>query len=178
MTVSVELVANRLTPLNSFVAVELTKLCNCWNSVLYSVRSLSDLVLSRESIANSPMRRNAPSRVFMNPSWVWVQDIPFPIFDSAESTLLIWPFKRDDTAKPAASSFGFTILEPELNRASDRESILLLSLRILDVLSAWMFVLIIITLNWFYFSFLFRIASMSFLVGPAAAARLLSRISS
>jgi hypothetical protein len=43
----------------------------------------------------------------------------FPIFDTAALLRFICASKRIDTARPAASSSGFTIFEPEESRASD-----------------------------------------------------------
>ena len=60
----------------------------------------------------------------------------------------VWPicaFKLMDSAKPAGSSDGFTIFEPEERRASDSFNMFVDLLRLLALVSAAMFVLITIT---------------------------------
>src|SRR5206468_1845676 len=62
----------------------------------------------------------------------------------AASVRLIWLSKREATATPAASSDGFTILEPELSRDRDLASMSELVCRLDAAARAWMFVLITI----------------------------------
>ena len=75
--------------------------------------------------------------------------MPLPTLDNAESTRLICPFSLDDTARPAASSAGFTILAPELSLAKERANRFWLSFRMLVVFNASMFVLIIMAVSYY-----------------------------
>jgi hypothetical protein len=67
-----------------------------------------------------------------------------PTLDLAAPRRCTWASSRDDTAKPAASSAGFTILEPELRRPSDLANIALLVDKFDAAVIAWVFVLITI----------------------------------
>ena len=80
----------------------------------------------------------------MKPSCVWVKDTAFTTLLSAESKRLIWARKREVTARPAASSDGLMIREPELNRLRDLDNSVWLAFKLLAVWSASMLVLITI----------------------------------
>jgi hypothetical protein len=55
----------------------------------------------------------------MNPSWVWLKEIALVTLVLVALIRLICASKRMDTARPAASSSGETIFEPDDKRASD-----------------------------------------------------------
>src|SRR5258706_16123603 len=69
-----------------------------------------------------------------------------PTFALAAFSRAIWASSREATARPAASSAGLTILEPELRRASDLLNIDWLVCRLLAAAIALVFVLITIFL--------------------------------
>ncbi len=79
------------------------------------------------------MRRNALSIVFRKPSWVWVKEIAFVTLLIAASSRLSWDSSRLLTARPAASSDGVMILDPEDSRDSDLARALELMFRLLAV---------------------------------------------
>ena len=87
------------------------------------------------------MRRKALSIVLRKPSWVWVKDTAFTTLLMAASRRLSCDSKRLLTARPAASSDGAMILEPEDSRASDLARALELTFRLLAVCCAWTLVL-------------------------------------
>ncbi len=70
------------------------------------------------------MRSRALPTFFRNPSWVWLNEMALLTLLFAALMRLICASKRVDTAKPAASSSGETILDPEERRASDFDSML------------------------------------------------------
>src|SRR5687767_12313627 len=74
-------------------------------------------------MANSLMRSRALVTLLRKPSWVWLNEMALPTFLLAAEMRLICASKRVETAKPAASSSGETILEPEDKRASDLANI-------------------------------------------------------
>src|SRR3954471_21076676 len=74
-------------------------------------------------MANSLMRLRALAAFLRKPSWVWLNEIALPTLELAAPMRLICASKRVETARPAASSSGETILEPEDKRASDLASI-------------------------------------------------------
>ena len=92
-------------------------------------------------MVSSDIRRNALSIVFKKPSCVWVNDTAFTTLLIAASRRLSCDSKRLLTAKPAASSEGAIILEPEDNRDKDLERAFALVFRLFAVCCAWMLLL-------------------------------------
>src|SRR6187401_2496619 len=72
---------------------------------------------------SSLMRSSAFDTLLMNPSWVWLNEMALVTLVFVAEMRLICASKRIDTARPAASSSGDTIFEPEDKRASDLLSI-------------------------------------------------------
>ena len=101
------------------------------------------------NIASSDIRRKALSIVLRKPSCVWVNDTAFTTLLMAASRRLSCDSKRLLTAKPAASSEGAMILEPEESRARDLARAFELTFRLLAVCCAWTLVLMtILVLGW------------------------------
>src|SRR3954471_14364940 len=74
-------------------------------------------------IESSLIRSRALENFLRKPSWVWLNEIAWPTLLLAAEMRLICASKRVETAKPAASSSGETIFEPEDKRDSDLASI-------------------------------------------------------
>src|SRR5204862_4656337 len=74
-------------------------------------------------MANSLIRSSALVTFLRNPSWVWLKETALPTLLLVAEMRLICASKRVATARPAASSSGETIFEPEDKRASDLASI-------------------------------------------------------
>ena len=68
-----------------------------------------------------------------------MNDIAFPILLRDALIRFIFESMRELTAKPAASSDGFTILDPEERRNSELDNRRVLIARLLAVLSATLF---------------------------------------
>src|SRR5215212_2871382 len=74
-------------------------------------------------MASSDIRSRALVTFLRKPSWVWLNEMALPTLELAALMRLICASKRVETARPAASSSGETIFEPEDKRASDLLSI-------------------------------------------------------
>src|SRR5204862_4759096 len=74
-------------------------------------------------MANSLIRSSALVTFLRKPSWVWLNEMALPTLLLVAEMRLICASKRVETAKPAASSSGETIFEPEDKRASDLANI-------------------------------------------------------
>src|SRR5215510_9986706 len=92
------------------------------------------------------MRSRALVTFERKPSCVWANEMAFPTFDFVALIRLICESNRNETARPAASSSGDTIFEPDERRASDFASIELESESKRALLWADIFVLITIRL--------------------------------
>src|SRR6185436_622383 len=88
-------------------------------SALYNARSASVFVTSCARIDSSLIRSRALATFLRKPSWVWLNEMALPTLLLAALMRLICASKRVATAKPAASSSGETIFEPEDKRARD-----------------------------------------------------------
>jgi hypothetical protein len=85
--------------------------------------------MSWARIDSSLMRSRALETFLRKPSWVWVNEMALARLFEAALVRLICASKRVETARPAASSCGDVILDPELRRARERFSITEESLR-------------------------------------------------
>src|SRR5437764_232940 len=94
---------------------------------------------------NSLIRSRALPTFCRNPSWVWLKEMALPTLLIAAELRLMPAVNRIETAKPAASSSGETIFEPDERRARDLASMLEDSESKRALLKAEMFVLITIT---------------------------------
>src|SRR5690349_567638 len=95
-------------------------------------------------MASSLMRSSALDTLLINPSWVWLNEMALVTLTLVALIRLICASKRIDTAKPAASSSGETIFDPDDKRARDLDNMELDSESRRELLCAEMFVLITI----------------------------------
>src|ERR1043166_8123604 len=136
---------NKLTPVKSLPEM-LVMYADTWlNSELYRVRSASDLVTSCSRIGNSLIRSNALLTFDRKPSSVWANEMALPTLLLAAWVRPTWASNLIDTAKPAASSAGEVILEPDDRRDNDLASIFEDSFSKSALFAASMLVLITIT---------------------------------
>src|ERR1700742_2101711 len=94
---------------------------------------------------SSLMRSSAVPIFCRNPSWVCAKEMALPTLLLAALVRLMSAPRVMDSDKPAGSSAGEVIFEPEDKRASDLFSIEVEAARLLALVAADTFVLIIIT---------------------------------